>query len=72
MSRTAAKRGRNVRDETQKLEAQGVLLRSETRDGVLEEVPEAYKDIDEVIDVVHRAGLARRVARLKPMGVIKG
>jgi len=72
MSRTAAKRGRNVRDETQKLEAQGVLLRSETRDGVLEEVPEAYKDIDAVIDVVHRAGLARRVARLKPMGVIKG
>ena len=72
MSRTAAKRGRNVRDETQKLEAQGVLLRSETRDGILEEIPEAYKDIDAVIEVVHRAGLARKVARLRPMGVIKG
>jgi tRNA-splicing ligase RtcB len=72
MSRTAAKRGRDARVETQKLEAQGIILRSETRDGILEEIPEAYKDIDAVIDVVHRAGLARKVARLRPMGVIKG
>ena len=72
MSRTAAKKGRDARTETQKLEAQGIFLRAETRDGILEEIPEAYKDIDAVIDVVHRAGLARKVARLKPMGVIKG
>ena len=72
MSRTAAKKGRDAKTETQKLEAQGIILRAETRDGILEEIPEAYKDIDAVIDVVHRAGLARKVARLKPMGVIKG
>ncbi len=72
LSRTAAKRGRDARIETKKLEDKGIILRSETRDGILEEVPEAYKDIEAVIDVVHNAGLARRVARLKPMGVIKG
>jgi len=72
LSRTAAKRGRNVHDETRKLEERGIFLRSQTRDGILEEVPEAYKDIDAVIDVVHRAGLARRVARMRPMAVIKG
>ncbi len=72
MSRTAAKRGRDARVETKKLEELGVILRAETRDGILEEIPEAYKDIDAVIDVVHNAGLARRVARLKPVGVIKG
>ncbi len=72
MSRTAAKKGRDARVETKKLEDQGILLRAETRDGILEEVPEAYKDIDAVVEVVHNAGLARKVARLRPMGVIKG
>jgi tRNA-splicing ligase RtcB len=47
-------------------------VRAETRDGIREEIPEAYKDVDVVIDVVHNAGLAKRVARLKPIGVIKG
>ena len=72
MSRTAAKKGRDARVETKKLEEQGIILRAETRDGILEEVPEAYKDIDAVVDVVHNAGLARKVARLRPLGVIKG
>jgi tRNA-splicing ligase RtcB len=72
MSRTAAKKGRNARDEQKKLEEQGILVRSETRDGILEELPDAYKDVDEVIEVVHNAGLAHKVARLRPLGVIKG
>jgi tRNA-splicing ligase RtcB (3'-phosphate/5'-hydroxy nucleic acid ligase) len=72
MSRTAAKRGRDARVELKKLEDQGIILRAETRDGILEEIPEAYKDIDEVVNVVHNAGLARKVARLRPIGVIKG
>jgi tRNA-splicing ligase RtcB (3'-phosphate/5'-hydroxy nucleic acid ligase) len=72
MSRTAARRGHDVRQETRKLEEAGILVRSETRDGILEELPEAYKDVDEVIEVVHCAGLAQKVARLRPMGVIKG
>ena len=72
MSRTAARQGRNAREVQKRLEEQGILVRSETRDGILEEVPEAYKDVDEVIEVVHQAGLACKVARLRPMGVIKG
>jgi len=72
MSRTAAKRGRDARVETKKLEDNGIILRAQTRDGILEEIPEAYKNIDAVVDVVHNAGLARKVARLKPMGVVKG
>ena len=72
MSRTAAKKGRNASEVQKKLEAEGIFVRSETRDGILEEIPEAYKDVDEVIEVAHGAGLARKVARLRPIGVIKG
>jgi len=72
MSRTAAKKGRDVKQVQKALEEQGILVKSESRDGILEEVPEAYKDVDQVIEVVHNAGLARKVARLRPMGVIKG
>jgi tRNA-splicing ligase RtcB len=72
MSRTAAKKSPFAANARERLEELGVIVRSETRDGISEEIPEAYKDIDAVIDVVHNAGLARRVARLKPIGVIKG
>jgi tRNA-splicing ligase RtcB len=72
MSRTAVRKGRDARAETKKLADAGILVKSETRDGILEELPEAYKNVDEVIEVVHHAGLARKVARLRPMGVIKG
>jgi tRNA-splicing ligase RtcB (3'-phosphate/5'-hydroxy nucleic acid ligase) len=72
MSRTAVRKGRDAREEQRKLEQRGILVRSETRDGILEELPEAYKNVDEVIEVVDHAGLARKVARLRPMGVIKG
>src|SRR6516162_5097524 len=64
MSRTAVRRGKDARQEQRKLEARGILVRSETRDGILEELPEAYKNVDEVIEVVHHAGLAAKVARL--------
>ena len=67
-----ARRARTRAQEQKKLEERGILVRSESRDGILEELPEAYKDVDEVIEVVHEAGLARKVARLRPMGVIKG
>ena len=72
LSRTAAKRGRDIRQVIEGLQAKGVYVRSETRKGVLEEIPEAYKDVDQVIEVVHNAGLAKKAARLRPMGVIKG
>ena len=72
MSRTAAKKSAYASGARQRLEEQGIFVRSETRDGISEEIPEAYKDVDAVINVVHNAGLAKRVARLKPIGVIKG
>ena len=72
LSRTAAKKGRDVKSVIKDLEREGILIRSGSKRGILEEVPEAYKDVDEVIEVVHNAGLAKKVARLRPMGVIKG
>lgn len=72
MSRTAAKRGRDASRVRRELEERGIVVRSETRDGILEEIPEAYKNVDQVVEVVHLAGLARKVARLRPLGVIKG
>ncbi|MCZ2076893.1 MAG: RtcB family protein [Bryobacteraceae bacterium] len=72
LSRTAARKGRDAKQVQSRLEEDGIIVRSESRDGILEEIPEAYKDVDEVIEVVHQAGLAVKVARLRPMGVIKG
>jgi tRNA-splicing ligase RtcB (3'-phosphate/5'-hydroxy nucleic acid ligase) len=72
MSRTAAKKSTYAQNAKEKLEQKGVLVRSESRDGIVEEIPEAYKDVDAVVNVVHQAGISRRVARLKPIGVIKG
>jgi tRNA-splicing ligase RtcB len=72
LSRTAAKRSVYAQNAKQRLEEQGIIVRAETRDGITEEIPEAYKDVDAVIAVVHNAGLSKRVARLRPIGVIKG
>ncbi len=72
MSRNAAKRSAFAQNARERLEEQGIVVRSETRDGIVEEIPEAYKDVEAVIRVVHEAGLSKRVARLKPLGVIKG
>ena len=72
MSRTAAKKSAYAQNARQRLEEQGIIVHAESRDGISEEIPEAYKDVDAVIDVVHNAGLSKRVARLKPIGVIKG
>ncbi len=72
MSRTQARKGRESRDVIAQLKARGVIARASTRQGLTEEVPEAYKAIDDVIAAVKSAGLARPVARLKPVGVVKG
>jgi tRNA-splicing ligase RtcB len=61
--------GRQLRDQ---LEGQGVLVRGASWRGLAEEAPAAYKDVDTVAEVSERAGLARRVARLTPLGVVKG
>ncbi len=72
MSRMKAKKASRGRRIYEELEAQGIIVRSATLDGVLEEIPEAYKDVADVVDVVHGAGLAKKVAKLRPIGVIKG
>jgi tRNA-splicing ligase RtcB len=74
LSRGAAKRavtggGAALRKQ---LEAEGIVVRSPSSAGLAEEAPLAYKDVDAVVNVVERVGLATRVARLRPIGVIKG
>lgn len=62
-------RGRSIRRE---MEDRGIFVRSAGREILAEEMSEAYKDISDVVDVVHNAGIARKVVRLRPMGVVKG
>lgn len=72
MSRRKARKrvqGSQLRKE---LEAQGIVIRAGSMKGLAEEAPAAYKDVSRVVDVVHGAGLAHRVARLRPLAVIKG
>ncbi len=72
MSRHAAVRLSKGRHIDQELRELGVVAKSRSRKGLAEEQPEAYKDVDVVVDVVDKAGLAKKVARLRPLGVIKG
>jgi tRNA-splicing ligase RtcB len=72
MSRHQAKRSVHGATLRQELEAGGIHVRAGSLGGLAEEAPAAYKDVDRVVDVVHGAGLAKRVARLTPLAVIKG
>jgi tRNA-splicing ligase RtcB len=72
MSRGAAKRFQSGQEVRRGLEARGIVVTGAGNQELAEEAPYAYKDVDRVVDVVHRAGLARKVARLVPMGVLKG
>jgi len=72
MSRTAAKRLRSGGDVLAALEADGIAVRPGATRLLAEEAPEAYKDVDRVVSVCERAGLALPVARLRPLGVVKG
>ncbi len=72
MSRHQAIRRAKGRAIWREMEDKGIIVRSAGRETLAEEMPEAYKDITNVVDVVHNAGISRKVARLRPMGVIKG
>ncbi|MFH1782091.1 MAG: RtcB family protein [Candidatus Omnitrophota bacterium] len=63
-------RGRQIDREL--FEKSGIIIRAKTRATLAEEAPEAYKDIVSVVDVVHKAGISKKVARMRPLGVIKG
>lgn len=72
MSRTAAVKHAQGRRIDKELEARGVIARARSWKGLAEEQPDAYKDVDLVVEVVHKAGISKKVARLRPIGVIKG
>ncbi|HSV08912.1 MAG TPA: RtcB family protein [Candidatus Binatus sp.] len=72
MSRAQAKKAGRGLDLVRDLAQRGVTVRAQSLRGLAEEMPWAYKDVAEVVDVVDRAGIARRIARLKPLLVVKG
>ena len=72
MSRHAAIRMLSGQEIINQLKAKGILVKCYSMRGLAEEAPQAYKNIDEVVEVVHQAGLSKKVARLVPLAVIKG
>jgi tRNA-splicing ligase RtcB len=72
MSRHEATHRFSGRQVVDALAGRGILVRSPSMRGVAEEAPDAYKKIEEVVEAAHRAGLARKVARLEPIVCIKG
>ena len=71
-SRHAAKRSLRDEDVARDLAARGILVRAASKGGLAEEATEAYKDVTEVVEVCHKAGLCRKVVKATPMGVVKG
>jgi tRNA-splicing ligase RtcB len=72
MSRARAKKERSFEELRRTMAERGVVLMAQGQGTALEEAPWAYKDVENVVDVCHNAGLAKKVARLRPIGVIKG
>jgi len=72
MSRTKAKKTVNYNKLKKELDEKGLVVRAGSKRGLLEEAPEAYKDIDEVVEVVDQCQIAEKVAKLEPLAVIKG
>ena len=72
MSRSKARRNFTEDDVKKSLNEKGIFIKALTRDGVVEETPQAYKDVDSVVNVSHNLGIATKVAKLVPIGVIKG
>jgi tRNA-splicing ligase RtcB (3'-phosphate/5'-hydroxy nucleic acid ligase) len=72
MSRHQAIKAAKGRAITRELEDKGIIVRGASRGTLVEEIPDAYKDVSDVVNVVHQAGISRKVVKLVPMGVIKG
>ena len=72
MSRKAARQAARGRELEREFRAQGIEVRGATFATIAEEIPEAYKDVAEVVEAVHGAGIGRKVAQLRPLGVLKG
>lgn len=72
MSRAEATRSRRPEEVCEALREAGVYARSASRAALAEEAPEAYKDVNDIVDITHQAGISTKVARLRPLGVVKG
>jgi len=72
MSRHQAIKVAKGRDITRELKDKGIIVKGASRGTLVEEIPDAYKDVNEVVNVVHQAGIGKKVVKLVPMGVIKG
>jgi tRNA-splicing ligase RtcB len=72
MSRSAAIRACRGRSISRELEDKGIYVKSSGRETLAEEAPEAYKDVNDVVRIVEGAGISKRVAKMRPIGVIKG
>ncbi|MEM1686184.1 MAG: RtcB family protein [Acidilobaceae archaeon] len=72
MSRAAAKRKKSYREVVSELEMRGIYIRASNIETVVEETPEAYKDVDKVAEVAHAVKISKLVARMRPIGVTKG
>jgi tRNA-splicing ligase RtcB len=72
MSRQAAKKAARGRAVVREMEDRGIIVQGAGMGTIVEEISEAYKDVAQVVEVVYKAGIAKKVARLRPMGVIKG
>lgn len=72
LSRHKAKKMMSAEEAVNKLKEKGVFIQATTKSGITEEIPEAYKNVSQVVEVVHQAGISTKVAKLKPIGVIKG
>ena len=72
MSRHAAMRKVRGEEVVARLREKGIMVKCRSLRGIAEEAPLAYKNVDEVVEVVHRAGLSKKIARLRPLAVIKG
>jgi tRNA-splicing ligase RtcB len=72
MSRTRARKNYTESQVRKHLSDKGIEVKALTRDGVVEEAPQAYKDVDLIVNVSHELGIATKVAKLVPIGVIKG
>jgi len=71
-SRTAATKSININVLLKELQSKGIIVKASGRDTLVEEAPQAYKDVNDVVNVVHNAGISKRVCRMQPLGVIKG
>jgi len=72
MSRSQAIRARSAREVVEELRGKGIAIRATGKDTISEEAPQAYKDVNAVVNVVHGAGISKKVCRMRPLAVVKG